>query len=90
MAFRFSSENKKGNSNPNGSLFVFDLNAMKFITLYTHDEITLYMPPIYSYKWLDNATIEYLVPDIDVRESDILQQWQQSDEKPTRPIIGLL
>ena len=90
MAFRFSSENKKGNSNPNGSLFVFDLNEMKFITLYTHDEITLYMPPIYSYKWLDNATIEYLVPDIDVRESDILQQWQQSDEKPTRPIIGLL
>ena len=90
IAFCFTSENKIGNSIPNGNLVVLDLNNMNIRNLYTDGDITMYSPPIFSYKWLDNATIEYLVPDIDIQDSDELLQWQKSDDKPTKPVIGTI
>lgn len=88
IAFCFTSENKIGNSIPNGNLVVFDLNSMDISNFYTDEDITMYSPPIFSYKWLDNSTIEYLVPDIDIRDSEELLQWQKSADKPTKPVIG--
>ena len=88
IAFCFTSENKIGNATPTGNLIVFDLTTMDRTHFYTDEEISMYSPPIFSYKWLDNATIEYLVPAIDIQDSDKLTQWQKSDAKPTKPVIG--
>lgn len=88
IAFRFTSENKIGNSVPTGNLVIFDLNDFDFTDFYSDENITMYSPPIFSYKWLDNTTIEYLVPDIDIRDSEELLRWQKSDEKPTKSVIG--
>ena len=90
IAFRFTSENKIGNAVTTSNLMVFDINEEDFVKLFSDESITMYSPPIFSFTWLDNATIEYLVPDIDIRDSDELLKWLESDDKPTKPVIGKL
>ena len=60
---------------------------MEIIDFYSDENVTLYSPPIFSYKWLDNTTIEYLIPDIDIRDSDELLQWQKGEDNPTKAVI---
>ena len=88
IAFRYSDKNEiKGETLTFDTLHVINLTEMRFSTLSTDQIISMYSHPIVSYKWLDNETIEYLIPDVDIRDTDVLLQWQKSDEKPTKPII---
>lgn len=91
LAFRYSAESEIENEAITyDSLHVVDLNDMRFTKLHVNTDFTIFGTPILSYKWLDNATIEYKIPDVDSQDSGVLLQWLQSGGKSTKPIIGTL
>jgi hypothetical protein len=91
IAFLYSSNSEIENESITyDPLHVLDLNDMRFTTLYLDSDFPISGTPILSYTWLDNVTIEYVIPDVDYPDSTLLLQWQQSDEKPTKSIIRTL
>ncbi|MEK3763894.1 hypothetical protein [Solibacillus sp. FSL K6-4121] len=52
-------------------------------------ELNLYSQPIITYKWLDNFTLEYTVPDIGNSSfTEAYVDWMKADNKPTKTILA--
>ncbi|WP_432666737.1 hypothetical protein R9X47_10290 [Wukongibacter baidiensis] len=68
-----------------------DLVVVESITLETVEidkVIESFTLPILKYIWLDNETLEIIVPDIKNTDFNTLDQWFKSKQKRTRKIVG--
>lgn len=71
-----------------GSIFIVNVKEMVFEGLYQNYERAKFTYPIVSYRWVNDTTIEYSIPDVNYPSSEQFVEWMNSEEKPIKTLLA--
>lgn len=70
------------------SIHIINLSYMTSASSTNDYEMSWSAYPILSYKWLDNSTIDCVVPEIRSPLSQLFVEWRQSNDQPTTTFLA--